>query len=104
MPFCAKCGGEVEQGSNYCRHCGASLRTRTESFTVPADQLVDRIKGLVREGNVTRIVVKSEADRTLLDIPVTAGAVGTILFPWMAALGVIAALATKCTITVERKE
>lgn len=104
MSFCTRCGRDVEEDSRFCRHCGAPVSRRTEQFTIPADQLVDRIKGLIREGNVNRIVVKSEADRVLLDIPVAAGAVGTVLFPWMAALGVVAALATRCMITVERKE
>lgn len=104
MAFYTKCGKEVQEDSRYCRHYGTPLRVRTEQFTVKGEELVDRIKELIREGNVTRIVVKSEQDRTFLDIPIAAGAIGTILFPWMAALGVIATIATRCRITVERKE
>ena len=103
MACCTACGKEVQEDSNFCRHCGAPLRVKTENYTVSGDELVDRIKALIREGNVTRVVVKSEEGKTLLDIPVTAGAVGTILFPWMAALGVVAALVTRCRITVERR-
>lgn len=104
MHRCSRCGKGVEEDSRYCPSCGAPQKIKTEQFTVTADELVEKIKTLIHEGNVTRIVVKSERDRTLLDIPVTAGAVGTILFPWMAALGVIAVLATRCKIIVERNE
>ena len=104
MHKCLRCGKEVDEDSRYCPNCGAPQKIKTEQFTVTAEELVEKIKTLIHEGNVTRIVVKSERDKTLLDIPVTAGAVGTILFPWMAALGVIAALATRCKITVERNE
>jgi len=60
------------------------------------------VKELVHEGNVSRIIVKDENAKTLLEIPVTAGVVGILLVPWLAAAGAIAALATKCTIVVVR--
>ena len=59
---------------------------------------------IIREGIFTRIIVKSEKDETLLEIPATVGVVGAILAPWMAALGVIAAIASKCKIIVERRK
>jgi hypothetical protein len=62
-----------------------------------------KIKDLVHEGNVSRIIVKDESGKPLLEIPVTAGVVGVLLAPWLAAAGVIAALMTKCTIVVVRK-
>ena len=65
---------------------------------------VAKIKELIHEGDVSRIIVKDENGKTLLEIPVWAGIVGTILAPWLAALGAIAALATKCTITVIRQK
>jgi uncharacterized membrane protein YvbJ len=102
MVYCPRCGNEVREDSRFCRHCGNPLHVETETFTVSGDDLVDRVKELVHEGNVTRVIVRSEQGKTLLDIPVTAGAVGIVLFPWMAALGAIAALATRCRITVER--
>jgi hypothetical protein len=49
-------------------------------------------------------VVKDEKDRVLFEMPATVGVVGVILAPWLAALGVIAALATRCTSVVERTE
>lgn len=65
---------------------------------------MDRVKDLLHEGNVTRVIVKDERGGTLLEIPATIGVIGTVIAPWLAALGVIAALATKCTIVVERRE
>jgi uncharacterized membrane protein YvbJ len=102
MVYCSSCGEKAEEDSRFCRHCGTPLNVVSETFTVSGDDLVERVRELVHEGNVTRIIVRSEGGKTLLDIPVTAGAVGVVLFPWMAALGAIAALATRCTITVER--
>jgi hypothetical protein len=102
MVYCSRCGEKAEEDSKFCRHCGIPLNVVSETFTVSGDDLVERVRELVHEGNVTRIIVRSEGGKTLLDIPVTAGAVGVVLFPWMAALGAIAALATKCSITVER--
>lgn len=75
-----------------------------EVFSVSADDLVSNVKELIREGNVTRVIIRDEAGRTLLDMPVTVGVVGVVLAPWLAALGAIAALATRCTIAVERRE
>jgi len=59
---------------------------------------------LLHEGNVTRIIVKDEKGKVLLEIPVTMGVIGIVLAPWLAPLGVIAALATDCTVVVERRE
>ena len=51
-----------------------------------------------------RVLVKDEAGKTLLEIPATLGVVGVVLAPWLAALGVIAALVANCKIVVERRE
>jgi hypothetical protein len=59
---------------------------------------------LLHEGNVTRIVIKDDAGKVLLEIPATVGVIGVVLAPWLAALGAIAALATNCKIVVERRE
>ncbi len=68
-----------------------------------SDNLIERVKELLREGNVTRIIGKNEKGDVLLEIPATVGVIGVILVPWLAALGAIAALATKCRILVEKK-
>jgi len=89
----------------YCPYCGTRVeKVLTEEISVAAEDLVKKVKGLIREGNVTKIIVKDKDGSILLEIPVTVGLIGAVLAPWMAALGVIAALVTECTITVERKE
>jgi len=79
-------------------------KVRKEEFSVSADDLIEKVRQIIHEGNVTRIVVKDEKGKTLLEIPATVGVVGAILVPWLAALGAIAALATRCTLVVERAE
>ena len=75
-----------------------------EEFQVAADDLIGRVKDLIREGNIRRIVVRNEEGKTLLEIPVTVGVIGALFAPYLAALGAIAAMATRCTIAVERRE
>ena len=76
----------------------------SEEHTVSGNNLVDRVRELLHEGNVTRVIVKDEGGKTLLEIPASVGVVGVVLAPWLAALGVVAALVTKCKIVVERRE
>jgi acyl-CoA reductase-like NAD-dependent aldehyde dehydrogenase len=104
MVSCWKCGTQLAENAKYCHICGSAAKTRVEEFSVSADNLIERIKQLIREGNVTRIVIKDERGKTLFEMPATVGVVGAILAPWLAALGAIAALATRCTLVVERAE
>ena len=105
MPYCTKCGAPLKEDDKFCPVCGAPVAKVTrEEFNVSASNLVDRVRELLHEGNVTRIIVKDEKGRPLLEIPATIGAIGTVLAPWLTALGVIAALATNCRIVVERRE
>mgnify|MGYP005850831225 FL=1 len=67
-----------------------------------SDHLVEEIKKIIDEGIATRIIIKDEKDKTLLDIPLAAGVVGALIAPWLAALGAIAALVVKCKIVVEK--
>jgi hypothetical protein len=60
------------------------------------------VKELVHEGNVRRLTINNEEGRTLLEVPLTIGVIGAALLPVFAALGAMAALATRCTIVVER--
>ena len=95
----------MSETARFCPSCGATVgKTVREEFSVSAEDLIKRVKELIHEGNVTRIIVRDEEGKTLLEIPATIGVVGVILAPWLAALGAIAALATKCTIAVERRE
>ncbi len=75
----------------------------TEEQRVEGEGLVQRVKELVREGNVRRIKVKNDEGRTLLEIPLTVGVVGVALIPIWVALGAIAALAADYTLEIERK-
>jgi hypothetical protein len=75
---------------------------RTEEHMVPGDRLVERIKELVRQGNIRRIHVKHADGRTLMEIPLTLGVVGAVLIPVWVALGAIAALAASYRIEIEK--
>ena len=75
-----------------------------EELKVTGDQLVATVKKLVHEGNVRRIILKSESGETFLEIPLTVGVVGAMLLPLWAALGAVAALVSGMTIVVERAE
>lgn len=79
------------------------LNMTTEEFKVSGDDVVSFVKKVVAEGNARRIIVKNEEGNTIIEFPVTVGAVGALIVPALAALGAIAALVTKCTIVVEKK-
>ena len=105
MKTCSICGKELEENVNYCSNCGApTKKTMIEEFSVSVDELAKRVKGLITEGNLRRIIIKNEEGKIMLEIPVTMGVIGVIVAPWMAALGVIAALANRCIIVIERYE
>jgi hypothetical protein len=78
--------------------------TRTEEYRVTGDGVVAKVKELVHEGNIRRVILKNEDGRTLIEIPLTLGVVGAVLLPSWAAIGAIAALVTNCTVVVERSE
>jgi hypothetical protein len=105
LPYCVKCGAPVKESDRSCGVCGAAVpKVSQEEYTVSGSKLVDRVGELLHEGNVTRVIVKDEAGKTLLEIPATVGVVGVVLAPWLAALGVVAALVANCRIVVERRE
>jgi repressor of nif and glnA expression len=106
METCSSCGANLVDNAKYCNECGAYLlnNTTTQEFSVSADEVTKKVRELLHEGNVSRIIVKNEDGKALLEIPVTAGVVGVLIAPWLAAAGVIAAFATKCTIVVVRKK
>lgn len=79
-------------------------RTAREEFRVSGEAVVAKVKELVREGNVRRVTIKNDEGRTLLEIPLTIGVIGTVLLPVWAALGAMAALVANLTIAVERVE
>jgi CBS domain-containing protein len=77
---------------------------RTEVFQVNGDAMVSKVKELVHEGNIRRIIIKDDDGKTLIEVPLTIGVVGAVLLPAWAAIGAIAALVTKSTLVIERIE
>jgi hypothetical protein len=75
-----------------------------EYFKVSGDEIMSKLKEIIKEGNATRIIIKNEKDETLMEFPLTVGAVGVVLAPVFAAVGTLAALATHCTIIVEKRD
>ncbi len=79
-------------------------KTRKEELSISGEKLVSTVKEIIHQGNVRRVSVRNKEGETLVEIPLTFGAVGVLLLPTIAALGTIAALVTQCTIVVERIE
>jgi hypothetical protein len=73
-------------------------------FDVSGDELLKKVKELIHQGNVNRIIIKNEEGKTYLEIPVTVGVIGALLIPVFAAIGALAALAAKFKIEVVKKE
>ena len=78
------------------------MSERQEEFKVNGEELMGKVKQLIHEGNVRRIIIKNKEDKTLVELPLTIGVVGAVLAPFFAAVGTIAALVTECTIVVIR--
>ena len=106
MAKCLECGAELVANSRFCPSCGTQVGLKKEVFQVSPEKLVEKFKEISKDANVKRIVVKNESGKTILSILVTWGAAGAVatlaLAPWLAALGVIAGIATKCTLEVEK--
>ena len=79
-------------------------RVHTEEFNVNGEELLARIKKLIHEGNIRRIIIKDKEGKTVMEIPLTIGVVGVLLAPTLAALGAVAALVTEATVVLEKVE
>jgi hypothetical protein len=77
---------------------------RTEEFSVNGEELLARIKELLHEGNIRRIIIRDKQGRTFMEIPLTVGVAGMLLAPTLAAIGAIAALVSEAQIVVEKVE
>lgn len=75
-----------------------------ETYEVDGDNLLNKVKEIVREGNVRRLIIKNEEGKQLIEIPLTVGVVGAVLLPVWAAIGVIAAIVTSASIEVVRND
>lgn len=80
-----------------------STNDKFEQFKVKGNEAVERLRELIKEGNVRNVIVKDKDGKTLASFPLTIGVVGIALAPMFAAVGAIAALVTECTIYVEKK-
>ena len=78
--------------------------SNAEQFKVYGYELLEKIKELIKEGNVQRIIIKNEKGKVMMEIPVTFAAVGALVAPMLAAVGALAALVNKCTVEVIRKK
>lgn len=74
-----------------------------DSFKVSGEELLKKIKELIKEGNIREITIESKEGKTIMVLPLTVGVIGAALLPPLAAVGAIAALLTECTIRVKRK-
>jgi len=76
----------------------------TEEVKVKGEDLLKKVKELIREGNIRRIIIKNENGEPYVEIPLTLGVVGMVFAPVLAAVGAIAALASNFTIEIQKKE
>lgn len=98
----------------YCRLSGLMISSRLmdmtdqtqheEEFKVKGEDLLKKIKDLIKKGNARRILIKNSQGETIIEVPLTIGAVGAVIAPALAAIGALAALLTDCTIVVIRKD
>lgn len=78
-------------------------KSNHESFKVSGDEILKKVKEIINEGNARKIIIKNDKDETVMEFPLTIGAIGIVLAPIYAAIGTLAALATNCTIIVEKR-
>jgi hypothetical protein len=74
----------------------------TEEFKVNGEELLAKIKELVHQGNIRRIIIKNKDGKTMMEFPLTMGVVGVLLAPTLAAVGAVAALIGEATVIVEK--
>lgn len=75
-----------------------------ETFAVKGEQVINKIKELIEEGNVRKVTIHDKADKEIMSFPLTIGVVGAVLAPLLAAIGALVALVGDCRISVERDE
>lgn len=80
-----------------------SANKKEETFEIKGEDLLKKIKELIKEGNVRKITIKDREGQTLLVIPLTVGVIGALIAPVLAAVGALAAIITECTISIQRR-
>jgi len=81
-----------------------SENTQTEEFKIDGEKLIAKIKELLHEGNIRKLIIKDKEGKVLMEIPMTFGVMGVLLAPQLAAIGAIAALVSEATLVVEKSE
>lgn len=81
----------------------AGTKSRIETFKAQGDEVLKKIKSVIKEGNVRKITIKDKKGNVLAVFPLSVGIVGAVFAPILAAIGAITALATECVIAIERK-
>lgn len=76
---------------------------KKEVYEVKGEELLKKVKALIKEGNVRKITISNKKGKELITFPLTLGVVGALIAPVLAAVGAVAALVAECTVTVERK-
>jgi len=79
-------------------------KTIEQEFKVNGEDLLKKVKELINQGNIRKIIIKSKEGKSIMEIPLTIGVVGALLLPTLAAVGAVAALVTECSIIVVRNE
>jgi hypothetical protein len=82
----------------------ADPKVTTEEIQAQGEEIITKVRELIRQGGIRRVSVKNPAGQTVVDIPLVLGVAGALLLPRLAALGAVAALVANCKITVERAE
>ena len=80
------------------------MTTKKESFNINGEELLNKVKELVKEGNIRKISIHDKEGKELMNFPLTIGVVGVLFAPVLAAVGALAALIGECKLTVEREE
>lgn len=81
----------------------SKIRINKEEFKVKGEEVLSKVKHIIKEGNARRIIIKNEKGEVLMEIPLTFAVVGTLIAPVLAAVGALAGLLSNCTIEVEKK-
>lgn len=79
-------------------------KKKMDEFKVKGEELLSKVKEIIHEGNIRKIIIKNDSGKTYLEVPVTIGVVGLVLAPVWAAIGALAALASSFNIQVIKKE
>jgi len=79
-------------------------KTKYEEFRLNGGEILNKVKEIIHQGTVRRIILKDENGKTFMELPLTVGVVGAIVAPILAAVGAVAALASNLTIIVEKVE